>query len=159
MNITTRVEKDYEYPAAGHVWFVPEIQISVFDDGEEAIAMTEFDRIHRAVANEICGDPAPLTFEELEFLCDITQTPLAEVARAIGVHRSTVTKWGDTGVVSRGVFSAAIKRLFWFKLFGEEVRWENIPIDAVVSDTILLRYLHDRAAKSKLTEALTRVAA
>lgn len=155
----TKLLKDYKYPAAGHLWLVPEIRVTIFDDGEEAIAIPEFERIHRAVANEICGAPEPLTFEELEFLCDITDTSLAEAARIVGVHRSTVTKWRDAEAVSRGIYSAALKRFFWFKIFGEDVRWESIPIDAVASDPVLLRYLHDRASKSKLTDELRKVAA
>ena len=51
----------------------------------------EIQRIHRAIANEICGHEATLTMDELEFLCDLTATSLSDVASALKVHRSAVS--------------------------------------------------------------------
>jgi len=159
MNTTSKTLRNYEYGAAGHRWLVSEYRLVVFEDGEEVVSLPEIKRIHRAIANEICGSPEPLTFDELEFLVDTAGTSLADVSRVLDVHRSTITKWRDRGVVSRGVFSVTLKRHFWFVLFGEALRGRNIPMEIVGSDPALLRYIHDQAMHSDTADRVARIAA
>ena len=70
----TILKRNYPYQAAGRTWAVPELHLALMPDGTAAILEEEIDRIHRAIANEICGSPENLTMDELEFLCDITLT-------------------------------------------------------------------------------------
>lgn len=159
MTSTHKTLRDYEYLAAGHRWLVPEFHLIVFDDGEEAVPQNEIERVHRAIANEICGSPEPLTFDELEFLADTAGMNLADVARVLGVHRSTITKWRGRGAVSRGLFSTTIKRHFWFELFGEALRGRQIPIEFLGSEPALLEFIHDQAIGGDQADRVARVAA
>jgi len=159
MTFTHKTIRDYEYLAAGHRWLIPEYRLIVFDDGEEAVPQDEIERVHRAIANEICGSPDPLTFDELEFLADTARMNLADVARVLEVHRSTITKWRGSGAVSRGVFSAALKRHFWFELFGEALRGRQIPMEVLGSEPALLSFIHDQAIGGEQADKVTRLAA
>jgi len=159
MTITDKIIRDYEYLAAGQRWLVPEFHVVIFEDGEEGVSQAEIERVHRAIANEICGASEPLTFDELEFLADTAGMSMAQVARVLGVHRSTITKWRGRGSVSRGVFSTALKRHFWFELFGSALRGLQIPLEVVGSDHALLRDLRDQAIGGDQADKVTRVAA
>ena len=93
METRTKVKRDYPYQAAGRTWSVPALRLTSLPDGSAAISEDEIQRIHRAIANEVCGDPGNLTMAELEFLCDVTGTSFADVAGVLHIHRSTVTRW------------------------------------------------------------------
>lgn len=155
----TRDLLDYPYQAAGSTWLVPVLHLTVFDDGEEGISQAEIDRIHRAVANEICGESDRLTFEELEFLCDLAEVTLADVARALEVHRSTVTRWRDGNAVPTGLTAMAVRRFFWFRIFGDKVHGKSIPLDLAGSDRGFLRFVHDQARTDRLADPISRAAA
>ena len=71
-SMKTKIKKNYPYYAAGRTWPVPELRLVSLPDGTSAISEEEIYRIHRAIANEICGNNASLSMEELEFLCDVT---------------------------------------------------------------------------------------
>lgn len=154
-----RVLRDYGYEAAGHVWRVPRVRLVLLPDGSTGISEAEIERIHRAIANELCGDEGNLSFVELEFLCDVTSTSLSEVATVLGLHKSTVSKWRETSVLPGDVTSNALKRFFWHKLFGADLATTQIPIEATASDRSLLHYMHDRAIRAKLAAPVVRVAA
>ena len=89
--VKTIFEKNYPYQAAGRIWGVPELRLTTLPDGTVAILEEEINRIHRAIANEICGSPENLTIDELEFLCDITLTSFTDVADYLGMKSEKYT--------------------------------------------------------------------
>ena len=107
----TRIKKKYPYQAAGRTWVIPEFHLSELPDGTIAILESEINRIHHAIANEICGNEESLSKEELEFLCDITQTSFSEIADYLGIHRSTLTKWRTTGKSSQKCHGIGSKKM------------------------------------------------
>jgi len=141
----TLVERDYPYHAAGRVWRVPEVRLTRLPDGTVGISQAEIDRIHRAIANRVCGGGGRLTFDELDFLCDVTGTRLTEVAARLGVHKSTVSKWRGAGIVGGEVGSLALKRWFWFKLFGGHLGGEPVRLDELRDDAAFLDIASRRA--------------
>ena len=101
-----KIKKNYPYQAAGRTWSVPELRLVSLPDGTAAISEEEIHRIHRAIANEICGNNTSLSMAELEFLCDVTDTTFSDVADWLQIHRSTVTRWrkyGHTGAQPRSL--------------------------------------------------------
>ncbi len=70
-------KRNQPFHAAGRLWTVPRMTLSVLPDGTLALSQAEIDRIHRAVANAVCGNARSLSTAELEFLCDVTGTCLA----------------------------------------------------------------------------------
>lgn len=159
MDSKIRTIGDYLYRAAGSSWVVPELRLTVFEDGNEGISQAEIERVHRAIANEICGDAGRMTFEELEFLCDVSDASLSDVARALEVHRSTVTRWRAANSVPPGMSSMAAKRFFWFRIFGDSVRGRSIPLEMAGSDRRFLQFVHDQARRDHLADPISRVAA
>jgi len=155
----TRNARNYRYAAAGREWLIPSLQLVRLPDGSEAITEAEILRIHTAIANEICGDSAPLTIDELEFLCDITLTPLNEVAKQLRLHKSTLSKWRAAGQISKPIYSTQLKKLFWFKLFGDRLAKKLVPLQTLEDDRQLLRYVHKQAIEEHLTEPIERAAA
>lgn len=91
------------HQTAGRTWAVRELRLVRMPDKTVVILEEEIDRIHRAIANEICGSPDTLSIDELEFLCDVTDTSFAEVADYLGIHKSTVTRWRKAGEVPKVV--------------------------------------------------------
>ena len=156
---TSREVRDYAYQAAGAIWLVPTLRLSVFDDGEEAISLAEIERVHRAIANELCGEAGPLTFEELDFLCDVADLSLAELARTLSLHRGRLARGRDQNAVPAGVTAMAARRLFWFKIFGAQVHGKFIPLDVAGSDRSFLQFVHDQARADRLADPISRAAA
>ena len=156
------IMKDYPYQAAGRTWMVPELRLAALPDGTAAISEEEIERIHRAIANEICGDETNLTVAELEFLCDVTGTSFSDVAAALKIHRSTVARWRGSGVVPGSVMGLALKKWFWYRLFGEDLGHEEVPIDIAVDEAKLLSFLRketlDRHLADPVSHAEIRVA-
>lgn len=157
METTTR--KDYPYQAGGRLWAVPRLRLATLPDGTVALLEEEIDRIHRAIANEICGSPEGLTLSELEFLCDLTLTSWAEVAQFLGLHRSTLSKWRRLGVVPRSVISLVLKKWFWFKLFGPELGNCSVKLSCVGSEGAFLSYARQEAIEQDLAEPIARMRA
>ena len=122
-------------------------------DKTVVILEEELDRIHRAIANEICGSPETLSMAELEFLCDVADTSLTEVAEYLGIHRSTVTRWRKAGAVPKSVMSVVLKKWFWFKLFGQEVGDRSVPLGHVVDEGAFLSFARQEAIDKHLCRA------
>lgn len=155
MTTSTRlIERNYTFLAAGRAWVVPALRLRRLPDGTVVLPQEEGDRIHRAIANEICGSPEPLTADELEFLCDVAARNYAQVATAVGVHRSALTRWRTSSSPVRQLTSLALKKWFWFQLFGEALATEVVPLASVADDAKLLRTVHDQAIA---TEAVSQV--
>lgn len=123
----TLIEKKYPYRAAGQIWIIPEFRLSEFPDGTIVVLEEEIDRIHYAIANEICGDENGLSKDELEFLCDVTQTSFSEIADYLGIRQSTLTKWRTAGKIPKNVMGLVLKKWFWFKLFGRKLGQKKYP--------------------------------
>lgn len=155
----TTIEKNYPYQAAGRLWLVPQLRLTILPDGTVALLEEEVERIHRAIANEICGNTEALTVAELEFLCDLTLTSWAQVAEFLGVHRSTLSKWRQTGVVPRAVISLALKRWFWFKLFGEELGSRTVKLSCLSSEGAFLSYARQEAIERAVAEPIEKLRA
>ena len=149
--------KNYPYQAAGRTWSVPELHLVTMSDGTVAILEEEINRIHRAIANEICGSPNNLSIEELEFLCDITQTSFTDVADYLGVHRSTLTKWRKTDGVPRTVISSVLKKWFWFKLFGRDLGSRSVKIEQLKDEGTFLSFAKNQAIDRHLAEPIKRM--
>jgi hypothetical protein len=152
MATKTKVKKNYPYQAAGRTWMVPELHLTSMPDGSAAIAEDEIQRIHRAVANEICGDDAGLTMDELEFLCDVTDSTFVDVANALQIHRSTVTRWRKTGEVPKSVMSLVLKKWFWSLLFGKSLENETVTLDCAVNETRFLSFLRQETIDKHLAD-------
>lgn len=154
MTLKTVVEKNYSYMAAGRVWLVPELRLVALPDGGLGLPEDEITRVHRAIANEICGSPDPLTSDEIEFLCGTAAITYAEVADALGFHRSALTRWRSSSSPLRLITSRAMKRWFWFRLFGPELPENTIPLAAARDDVALLHIVHERALDHHLVSAI-----
>ena len=145
-------EKNYKYRAAGQTWLIPRLYLEEMPDGTLAISQEEIDRIHRAIANEICGSTSGLSFNQLEFLCDVTETPFYAVAEHIGVHKSTLPKWRRAGVVSNSPTSVFLKKWFWFRLFEEELGNKTVKWKDLGDEWRFLTLAKSHAIGEKLTE-------
>ena len=156
MGLKTKVKKNYPYQAAGRTWTVPELRLSSLPDGSAAISEEEIQRIHRAIANEICGGDASLTMAELEFLCDVTETTFADVAKVLKIHRSTVTRWRKTGEVPKTVMSLVLKKRFWSLLFGQSLKSEAVPLECAVDETKFLSFLRQETIDKQLADPVSQ---
>ena len=132
------VEKDFLYSAAGRVWVLPELHLDTMPDGTLAINQVESDEIHRSIANEICSTGDALTFDEFEFLCDITVRSFSEVAEYLQIHKTTISKWRNQGAVSKAHYSAILKKWFWFEIFGDRIQTSLVPLSCLRSDDDIL---------------------
>ncbi len=74
MKLETIIEYDYSFHAAGSIWVVPSIRLACLPNGNLGYQKSEIDRVHRAIANQICGRAARLVGRELQFLSSIKQT-------------------------------------------------------------------------------------
>lgn len=151
-------ERDYKFQAAGRTWVVPTLRLTKMPDGTVAITEDEIDRIHRDIANEICGSPESLSKDELEFLCDVSGTLFSEVADYLGVHKSTLTKWRRTEV-PKNALNLLLKRWFWFKLFGEDLADNTIRIEQLQNERKFLAYARREAIGKKLVKPIKRMTA
>ena len=144
--------ENYPYLTAGRTWIFPRVHLKKDPSGTTVISGKEIERMQRSVANEICGVPAPLSPEELEFLCDITCTSFVDVARFLEVSKGSVTFWKKPGKIVPLNVSLRLKRWFWHKVFGlfHELRKSGITMEAISDDRLLLPLLHDLALKHNL---------
>ena len=152
---------DYQYEAAGRVWCVPSVKLMVFPDGTKGISLAEFNRIHRAIVNEICGAEELLSIEELDFLCDVTVTTYTEIALELNLHRSALTRWRKSGSIPHRLYSSSLKRFFWFKAFGGDLVLSDtsLSLSALKNDGTVLKFMHDQAIAQHFAEPMPRVAA
>ena len=119
------------------------------------ISEKEIQRVHRAIANEICGGAGSLTVPELEFLCDGTETTFADVAAALHIHRSTVTRWRKAGEVQKSAMSSALRKWFWNLLFGESLAKESVPLDCAIHETRFLSFLRQETIDRHLAHPVS----
>jgi hypothetical protein len=156
VELQTEVRTDYPYQAAGRTWMVPELLLTSLPDGSAAISEQEINRIHRAIANEICGSDANLSMAELELLCDVTDTTLADVANALRIHRSTVTRWRKSGEVPKSIISLVLKKWFWHLLFGSSFGPKAVPLDCALDEAKLLPFLKEETIQQRLADSVSR---
>lgn len=142
---------DYPIHAAGRLWTIDRIRLAEMPDGVLGVSRAELARVHKAVANFICGQSGLLTGEELEFLCDVTDTRYAEIARLLDIDRSTITLWRRKGVVPKRATSLNLKRWFWFRLFGADMADTLLPLSSVGDDEELLRCVRREAIRADMT--------
>ncbi len=152
--MSTLIERDYAYQAAGRIWRVPELHLQQKADGTVAVQKSEIDRINRAIANQICGSLDPLTVDELTFLCDVTAHTFADAASRLGVHKSTLSKWRQHGAVPRLALGTLLKRWFWFELFGEQANRWSTTLGHFRDDADFLVYVRDRAIHQHLADPI-----
>jgi hypothetical protein len=146
-----RTAKNYLMHAAGHVWSVDAVTLTQLPDGTLALSQAELGRLHRAVANAICGGIGALSFDELEFLCDVTATTFTEVAEHLELNKSTITTWRRKGAVPSRIASNALKRWFWFRLFGAELAGDRLPLSRFRDDEAFLESATQRAIRNHAT--------
>lgn len=149
-------ENNYPYQAAGRIWIVPEIRLDAMPDGSVVIALDELDRIHRDIANEVCGSSERLTYDELEFLADITVTSFADIADHLDLNRSTISKWRSMGTLPSGLVSRSLKRWFWVHLFASDLSFDSVPIKLAGDDAEFLEFAHKIAISDGLAEPIMK---
>ncbi len=151
-----KTAKNYALHVAGQHWEVPEVQLTELPDGGSGVSFAEIGRMMRAVANRVCGSPDRLTGEEFEFLCDVADVPFSEVARALDLNRSTLTKWRESNKPMQLVRSGFVKRWFWFELFGDALGEVAIPLRSVEDDAEFLLRLMELAVDEGAASLITR---
>ena len=159
MKLKTISKTNEAFPAAGSTWIVPKVTYVILPDGKWGLQKSEINRIHRAVANHLCGKSTIMSGRELEFLCSITQTSLSKVAERFQVNKSTVSRWKHH---SNGVPLAvgnALKRWFWFKIFGAEVADRQVSMLILRDDSEFLDFARKQAITQKLTTEVHQEAA
>ena len=149
-------ESNYPFQAAGRVWVVPELRLQSLPDGSTGVSMQEFGRIHRAIANQICGSPGPLSAAEFEFLCDLVDVPYAQIAAMVGLDRSALTKWMGAGKPMRVDRSNLLKQWFMLRIFEHAVGRSRLPLSQLAEQGPLLERLREvvlrRGAASPIHE-------
>jgi hypothetical protein len=68
----TKRHKNYPFMAAGRIWTIPEVTLSIHPDGSAGLSLAEIQRIQEVIANEIRSSTSPITADEMEFLRDAT---------------------------------------------------------------------------------------
>ena len=150
---------DQPFHAAGRLWTVPRVTLSVLPDGTLALTQAMINRIHRAIANAICGNARALSAAELELLCDLTETTFSDVANHLELDRSTVSRWRSRrGPVPRA-HSLLLKKWFWFKLFGVHLGDEDIPLRLAADEASLLDFAMHEAIDKKLADQVAEATA
>lgn len=114
--------------------------------------MDELARLHRAIASAICESDEWLSFEEFEFLCDVTETTFTSAAEHLGQNKSTVSTWRRRGLVPSKLVGNALKRWFWFKLFGERLAGEQMPLLRFASDLSFLETASRAAIEAHVSD-------
>ena len=155
--VKTLIKKKYPYRAAGQTWIIPEFHLSKLPDGTIAVLEEEINRIHYAIANEICGDENGLSKDELEFLCDMTQTSFSEIADYLGIHQSTLTQWRTAGKIPKNVMGLVLKKWFWFKLFGQKLGRRKISISQFRDEVRFLSFAKAEAIQRNLAEHVEKM--
>jgi len=143
-------EKNHPIFAAGRLWMVPSITLTELPDGTIAVSQQEIARVHLGIANAVCGAPGPLSQADLEFLCDVTDTKYAAVAKHLGLDKSTVSKWRRRGNAVPLLYSLHLKKFFWFNLFGSELGDHRVTLELVANEADLLSLAKEKAIENDL---------
>ena len=146
-----RVLKNYPIHVGGHVWLVDAVTLVQLPDGTRALSQQELLRVHRAIANAICAGADVLTFDEFDFLCDVAGATYTKVAEHLDLNKSTITTWKKRGSLPSRVTSNALRRWFWFELFGSELRSERLALSSFRDDRSFLEAATRRAIRSHVT--------
>lgn len=135
----------YPYMTAGRTWLIPNVTLKKVPGGAVVLPGSEIERMHRIIANEICGAPSPLLPDELEFLCDITLTRFNEVAEFLGVTKGSVTFWKRPGKHVPLAESLRLKRWFWYKIFSSDLESISrfVALNVIVDDLRILETLKE----------------
>ncbi|MEK2645225.1 hypothetical protein [Bdellovibrio sp. BCCA] len=121
--LSTEIEHDYKMLIAGRERVLPTVvfTISPFDKGR-TISATEYKRLYAIVCKEILSDiTKPLLYEELELLRRYFQVTQSEIANALEVDESTVSKWRKQHGVLESRNSRVLKEFFISKLPSKNV--------------------------------------
>ena len=148
-------ESDQQFHAAGRLWVVPEIRFAVLPDGATGISAAEINRIHRAVLNEICGESAPLSPRELDFLLDVTGASLTELAQLLRMDKSSISRWRHGSRAIPSPASWLIKRWAWYRTFGADMAARRVAIARFETDIGFLAYARHQAIKHGLTFSIS----
>jgi len=144
-------EHDHPFLAAGRLWTVPSITLSRMPDGAVSIGIPEIRRIHRAIANAICAQPDSLSPDELEFLCDVTDTSVSELADSLGVAKSTVSRWRSGSRSIPPPVRGLLQRSFWLRIFADDVEAWRLPSSWIQTDARFLALATRKAIDSQIT--------
>lgn len=139
MNRKTRIEKDYKLIMAGKERIIPYVQLTESRfGGKFLISNDEFQRISFIVSNQVCSSKDLLTLDELEFLRSTFRLTQSEVAAAIEINESTISKWKNTKKVSGldMIESFTLKNYFRTKLVERtgDVGQSKLLIDLIVNE-------------------------
>lgn len=143
-------EKNHPMHAAGRLWTVPTIALTELPDGTLAVSQAELTRVHRGIANAICGSPGQLSQDDLEFLCDVSDTTFAEVANQLRVDKSTISKWRSRGADVPLIYSLYLKKFFWFLLFGQELATLTVALSVAGNEAEFLSVAKEKAIENRL---------
>lgn len=156
-NEVVEVIKSYPYMTAGKTWFISNVALKKAPDGSVVIPGREIIRMQRFVANEIVGQAVALSADELQFLCDITDTKYNAVAEFLGVSKSNISLWKKIGNAVPFNESVRLKKWFWQKVFSQDVEkniGDLIPMPLVFDEGKLLAFLRERGRKFSDDETL-----
>lgn len=143
------IVSNFEFPAAGRTWIVPDYRLTRLRDGSLGVPRSEFRRVHLAIAVAICGAPGPMSAKEFEFLSDIADVPYAQVAEMVGLDRSAITKWMEReNRPMRVDRSNLLKQWFLVTLFAEAIRQHAVPKEALAQDATVLPILRREIVRS-----------
>jgi hypothetical protein len=143
-------EKNHPIHAAGRLWTVPTISLTELPDGTLAVAQAELARVHRGIANAICGSPGQLSQDDLEFLCDVSDTTFAQVANQLRVDKSTISKWRSRGADVPLIYSLYLKKFFWFLHFGQALGSHTIELGVAGDEAEFLSAAKEKAIEHRL---------
>lgn len=152
--LSTFIETQCQYHAAARLWVIPQIEYTQLPDGTSGISAAEINKLNRAIANHICGEAEALTSQELDFLCDVADSTITEVAAVLRMDKSAISRWrsGDRGIPHSA--SWILKRWFWYRLFGRESKGDKVALHRLETDISFLSFARERAVKSQLTYAV-----
>ena len=144
-------KENYPYRAAGRVWHIPRIDFLTGPDGTLGISGLELERVHKAIANEVCGNGEPLTGDEIGFLCGTCALTFSEVAAQCGFNRANISYWRKKGAVNDRD-SSLLKRFFWVQLFSAEIATlHSVNVRMLLSEKDMLSALRDEAIREDVT--------
>ena len=151
MKLKITVKKQFPYQAAGRIWVIPTLKFVTGPDATLGISSQELELVHRAIANDICGNGAALTKDDLEFLCGISALSFSEVASRCGFNRANISYWRKKGAVNDRD-SLLLKRFFWINLFSEEITTlESLSVKILLSEKEVLSTLRNEAIREDVT--------
>jgi len=153
--ISRFTESHQQFHAAGRLWVIPEIRFTVLPDGSTGIDGDELDRIHTAILNEICGEPGPLAPAELDFILDVAQASLTELAQLLRMDKSSISRWRSGSRTIPSPPSWLIKRWAWYRTFGADLAARRVNLGRFKTDVGFLSYARRQAIKQGLTSPVS----